>query len=90
MNILPKAREQAKQQLEVAQRYKRLFESDDGEAVLHDLFRNFFMMRHTYNSKNRDEILVNEGSRSVVLYLLSKIKIDEKKLMEIISQANDR
>lgn len=49
--------------------YLRLFSSEDGKKVLTDLANVCFLNKTTFNPENHDRILINEGARSVWLYV---------------------
>lgn len=61
--------------------YKRVFESDDGKVVLHDLMRSCHIFNSTMDA-NPTEHAYREGERSVVLRILKTINIDPSKLEE--------
>lgn len=85
-------KEQALKQVELIQTYKRVFnDSEDGFKILIDLMRNFNMLRSSYDGKVADNLVVfNEGQRNVVLYILSKVNMDENKLYEIIRRIEEQ
>lgn len=68
----------------IAQAYKRLFATDDGQVVLEDMMRTF----HVFNSTMQDsptETAFNEGGRAVVLRIMNHINSDPKKLQEMLA-----
>lgn len=85
-------KEQALKQVELIQTYKRVFnDSEDGFKILIDLMRNFNMLRSSYDGKVADNLVVfNEGQRNVILYILSKVNMDENKLYEIIRRIEEQ
>lgn len=68
---------------EKAQLYQRVFSGKDGEDILEDLATQCFVHRSTYplNTQNaRDISLMNEGCRSVYLYIKQWIDADPNKI----------
>jgi Mn-dependent DtxR family transcriptional regulator len=67
--------------------YQRCFNTEDGKEVLKDLLRTHWMMTSTYNNKaNRDEMLVREGERNVVLRILSHVTQDPERVLKQIKE----
>mgnify|MGYP001160845225 FL=1 len=65
---------------ELKAKYKRVFGTDDGKAIIKDLERRFFCEVTTFSS-DPHEIAYNEGQRTVVLFfqhMLSDISEKEK------------
>lgn len=59
--------------------YKKIFSSPDGEKVLQDLAKTFFVF-NSVMSNDPYETAYNEGARSVVLRILKTINMTEKQL----------
>jgi hypothetical protein len=57
--------------------YKRIFDTDDGKAVLNDLKGRFHIETMTFVDNNRALSFVHEGQRSVVLYLIHTLKEEQ-------------
>lgn len=57
--------------------YRRLFSTDDGKIVLEDLCKRYYIFDTAVkNGEDRDAILINEGKRSAVLFILAMINAD--------------
>lgn len=56
-------------------KYRALFNSDDGKAILEDLCRSCHVFSSTMGD-NPQETAFNEGARSVVLRILKTINTD--------------
>jgi len=61
----------------LAAAYKRTFSTKDGQRVLEDLKEVFHMFESTFRGTT-DGIAYSEGQRTVVLYILDKIKTEEE------------
>lgn len=53
--------------------YKRIFDTDDGAAVLEDMERRFHINASTYSSEATDTAY-REGQRTVVLFIKSMLQ----------------
>lgn len=60
-------------------RYQTCFESDAGSYVLADLYHLCHQGRSTWTG-NRDEALINEGKRQVMLHIVSLLTISDMDL----------
>jgi len=70
---------------ELLLKYRALFNTDDGRAILADMCRTF----HVFNSTISDDpyqTAYNEGARSVVLRILKTINTDPAMLEEILRE----
>lgn len=65
--------------------YQSLFNLEGGNAVLHDLMDFCHLISNTYCG-NRDEFLLNEGKRQVILYILANLNTDVQSLNERIKR----
>lgn len=75
--------------IKLAQAYTNVFKSKDGNLVVADLMAKFNIMRPTYKQGATLDVhamLVEEGSRSAVLYILQMLNIDLEQLRERIEQ----
>lgn len=64
------------------QLYKRVFESNDGAIVLHDLAKRYHLLS-SHNPKLTDaEVRFREGERNVILYILAQCNYDIEKYLE--------
>jgi len=69
---------------DIAIAYKRVFDSEEGKKVLKDLMRSCFMLDTTYT--NKEDLIFNEGARSVVLRILKTTETDIEALDKYIDQ----
>jgi hypothetical protein len=65
--------------------YKDVFASEKGQIILNDLIRECGLLRNCYRGEAND-LLVNEGKRNVLLYILSNINVDLNTLIELIER----
>ena len=68
--------------------YKRVFGSPDGKLVLNDLMRSCHVMNSTFD-RDANEMLFNEGARSVVLRILKTIETDMDNVKEMITKLEE-
>jgi hypothetical protein len=69
--------------------YQRVFSSKDGEEVLNDLIKQYYLMTPTFGrSVNPDLMLIREGQRSVILSILRTLDIDVSRMRKHISDNN--
>lgn len=68
-------------------RYHKVFGTEDGELVLHDMMKSCHMMEPSFDP-NPYETAFNEGARSVVLRILRTIKTDPDALLRMVEQGN--
>jgi len=69
--------------------YKRLFDTDDGREVLHDLMKSCHMASSTMD-KTPDETIFNEGARSVVLRILRTRNTSMEQLNKLIAKTEEQ
>lgn len=63
--------------------YKRLFDSDDGKKVLHDLCNKYHMLGPTVRKGDTgNDVFIREGARQVILYLLHQVNYDINSYIE--------
>lgn len=64
--------------------YKNVFETPEGQLVLHDICKRWYVYRPTVSKENKgmEDILIREGMRNAALDLLSKVNYDLTKLPE--------
>jgi len=70
--------EQNKQLKNKIDRYKRVFSSEDGSAILSDLMSTFHFYTTTAGHDS-NETHYNEGQRSVIISLLDMVQVDTDK-----------
>jgi len=71
------------------QAFKAVFETEQGKLVLAQLMSKFHMISPTYTlgkDINPYDIALQEGQRSVVLFILSTLNIDLEALIERIER----
>lgn len=80
MSISKATRERTK----VINAYRRLFSTDDGKIVLHDLINAFILP----DGEGRDpyETYKNIGARQAVLRILQTTKLSEEQITQMIEQ----
>ena len=71
-----------KQYREKQNRYKRLFESEDGKQVLEDLRRYCFVRNTTYND-HAHRMAFNEGLRAAFLHIDNFINLDLEQIQKL-------
>lgn len=77
--------EKKKPSVKVLEYYQDTFKEKPGKYVLYDLMREFNFLSPTYlRKKDIEDVLILEGQRSVVLYILKKLKTRVKDVEEEI------
>lgn len=69
--------------------YQDVFNSPTGKVVLAELMSRFHMMGPTYppnKELSHYEMILNEGQRSVILYILAMMNVNIEQLRERIDQ----
>lgn len=85
----------AKQQLAAralsrVQDYKRVFNTQQGKRVLHDMMESHYVMRNTYEGKEDPYgQAFREGQRHVVLRIFSIMETNPSQMEDILREAND-
>lgn len=69
-------------------KYKALFTTEDGLAVLEDLKRRFHVNGTTFSS-DPHEIAYNEGQRTVILFILAQMEDLPKQISQQLSQLRE-
>ena len=69
--------------------YRAFFKSKHGEKVLYDLMKTHNFFTCTFVKGDRDEMLIKEGERNVVLRILSILKIDPQKLEQMMKKEEE-
>jgi len=73
-----------KRQQAKLQDYKRVFSTEQGKRVLHDMMLTNYVLNPTWSPGASDkDIYMREGARSVVLKILTILEIDPNKLREL-------
>ena len=85
----PKSEEQNKQiekQIVANQQlYKRVFDTPEGQSVLKDLKKRCFINSTTYDD-NHGRMSLQEGRRSIYVYITNLINKDIKEILEEITK----
>lgn len=71
-----------KETKELVGKYRRVFSTKDGEAVLEDLKKRCFVDSTTFD-ESHGRMGFNEGRRSVFVHILTMKEKDPEKLIEI-------
>lgn len=69
--------------------YKRTFGTDYGKRVLFDLMKRCSMLQSSYIIQDPNATIFNEGKRFMVLEILSKLKVNPNKFVEMIEEGID-
>ena len=82
---------QAKKHLATIADYKKTFSSDHGKRVLWDLMRNAHFINPLVGKNEQGQICpyetyIHEGERNIVLYILDKLKFNERVLLDMIDE----
>lgn len=75
-----------KKRLTTIKKYKEIFETEAGKEVLKDLIRHAGLLRPNFSIENPHVTSFNEGSRSVVCYILENLNIDEGQFIKMAEQ----
>jgi hypothetical protein len=78
-------KEVEKQIAENQQLYKRVFDSEDGKAVLKDLEKRCFI-NHTTFSESPEQMAFNEGRRSIYMLIKNILDKDIKDILEELTK----
>lgn len=77
-------KELIKRQQAKLQDYKRVFTTEQGKRVLHDMMLTNYVLNPTWSPGAADrDIYMREGARSVVLKILTILEVDPNKLREL-------
>ena len=63
--------------------YREVFESEKGKLILADLIEHCGLFRNTF-SGDVNTMMLNEGKRNVLLYILSILNIDLLNLLKMV------
>ena len=83
---MPKQSERDVSAKKLISKYRAVFGSAEGRAVLYDLMKVNFVMSPTIVSNKTDLVLVHEGQRNAILRILTILKIDPEKLLGTIEE----
>lgn len=70
---------------ESSQKYKRVFQGEDGEWVLKDLEKRCFLNHTTYND-NHGQMSFNEGRRSIYVHIKNLLEKDLTQILEDLTK----
>jgi len=70
---------------EKQQLYHRVFDGEDGQAVLEDLKRRCFVKTTTYDP-DAMKMGINEGRRSIYVYITNLIEMELKEMLEDLTR----
>jgi hypothetical protein len=71
---------------EIQKLYKQVFGTDEGKKVLAHLMRNGFIAKSTFVAGDPHQSAMNEGSRRVVLSILTFMNKNEDEMQKQIEQ----
>jgi hypothetical protein len=83
------ARKAAEKYLGRVMDYKRVFKTEQGQRVLHDLMKEHFIMSPTYQKGDSMELAYKEGQRNVVLRILEVMDTDPQAIIKYIEGASN-
>lgn len=66
--------------------YRAFFKHRFGEKILLDLMKTHWVLASTFVRGDRDEMVLREGERNVVLRILSILQVDPKKLQALLEK----
>ena len=71
--------------------YKKIFSTEAGQRVIHDLINQHQVLRPTYDLKSSDTntMLIREGERAVVLRILGFLLVDPAVFLQRIKEMED-
>ncbi len=67
------------------QLYRRVFDTEDGRAVLKDLEKRCFIKSTTYDD-NHGRMSFNEGRRSIYVHIINLLEKDLKEILEELTK----
>ena len=76
-----------KKQVKLIRTYQRLFNSDEGKQVLYDLLRRSNVLSTSFNGMDYLSMAYNEGRRSLMLYILSRIDSDPEAMKQLMEKS---
>lgn len=79
----------AEKQLATILDYKRVFNTEQGKRVLHDMAMKFNMLKTTHVKGDPYESKLLEGQRNVMLFIFEMLNTDTKALEQFIAEAKD-
>lgn len=75
-----------RRRLSIRKSFRQVFNTDDGKAVLAYLSKQCFMTTSTFVAGDPHQSAMNEGSRRVVLSIITLLNMDEKDLLKQIQE----
>ena len=73
---------------DIVRSYQKVFSTEDGQVVLHDMMK-VFKFYETSACPDANETFFNEGQRSVVLSILGVLKVDSEKYTKNIMKIKE-
>ena len=67
---------------------QKIFDSEEGRSFLYELMKSTKFFGSTFD-ENPYKAAYNEGARSVVVNILDILKLDTKRLLEIVKEQED-
>lgn len=87
MNQKDQMAKSVKKRLSLIQDYKRVFSSEQGKRVLHDLMNEHGFLKSSF-TKDAHEMAFKEGGRNAVLRIMSVCEMDPDLVEKHILEAN--
>ena len=81
---------QSQYYIDTVESYKKVFATEDGQAVLYDLMKKGYFLSSTFDRTCPEVSPRNEGMRELVVYILETIKKEPKKVLELINNNEDK
>jgi hypothetical protein len=75
-------------QLDIVLKYKRIFDSEEGKAVLLDLMEKFHVYGGTY-TPDPYNMYFREGERSVVRHIISAVDMDYEAFRKTLKEIEE-
>lgn len=70
-------------------KWRNVYKSADGEAVIHDLLRQCGLLENPLEPGAPDVTNMNIGRHSIGLYVVERLRIGERELIELAGKTGD-
>jgi len=78
LDLIKEEYEALKQRLAIKQQYAHVFETPEGQLVLHDILRMAGLASNGFDA-NPNTMAYNEGRRAVALHILSRLRLENER-----------
>lgn len=75
--------------LRMNRRWRRVYDTPDGEAVVHDLLRECGVLQNPLEPGMQDVTNMNIGRQSIALYVAERLRMGERELLELAAKTGD-